>query len=57
MLTQGRHLHWKLQLNQFSFFIEHIQGSKNSLVDNLTHELASGDHKSRTPIRKGGNSK
>jgi len=57
MQAQGRLLFWQLWLNQFSFSIEHIQGLKNSMVDNLTHELANGDHQSRTPARKGGNSK
>jgi len=61
MQAQGRLLHWQLWLNQFSFSIEHIQGSKNSLTDSLTRELANGstagDHQSRTLARKGGNSK
>jgi len=55
MQTQERLLRWQLRLNQFSFPIEHIQGSKNSLADSLTRELANGDHQSRPPIRKGGN--
>ena len=37
------------------FSIEHIQRSKNSLVDSLTQELTNGDNQSRTPIRKGEN--
>jgi len=41
----------------FSKTIEHIQGSKNFLADSLTRELANGDHQSRTPVGKGGNSK
>ena len=53
MQAQWQLLHWQLWLNQFSFSIEHIQGSKNSLADNLTRELANGDHKSRTPAGKG----
>ena len=36
MQAQGRLLHWQLWFNQFSFFIEHIQGSKNYLTDSLT---------------------
>jgi len=55
MQGQGRHLHWQLWLNQFSFSIEHIQGSKSSLADSLTRELTSSDHQSRPPVRKGGN--
>ena len=57
MQAKGRLLRWQLWLNQFSFSIEHIQGSKNSLADSLTRELANGDHQSRTPARKRGNSK
>jgi len=57
MQAQGRLLRWQLWLNQFSFSIEHIQGSKNSLVDSLTGGLANGGHQSRTLIEKGGNSK
>jgi len=34
---QGQLLHWQLWLSQHSFSIEHIQGSKNSLADSLTH--------------------
>ena len=56
MQAQGRLLRWQLWLNQFSFSIEHIQGSKNSLADSLTRELTNGDHQSRPPARKGGNS-
>ena len=41
MKAQGRLLRWQLTLNQFSFNIEHVQGSKNSLADSLTRELAS----------------
>jgi len=44
MPVQGRLPRWQLWLNQFSFSIEHIQGSKNSLADSLTRELANGDH-------------
>ena len=40
MQAQGRLLRWQLWLNQFSFTIEQIQGSKNSLADSLTRELA-----------------
>jgi len=57
MQAQGRLLRWQLWLNQFSFSIEHIQGSKNSLADSLTRELANGDHQSRTPAGKGSNQK
>ena len=57
MQAQGRLLCWQLWLNQFSFSIEHIQGSKNSLTDSLTRERANGDHLSRIPTEKGGNSK
>ena len=57
MQAQGRLLRWQLWLNQFSFSIEHIQGSKNSLADSLTRELANGDHQSRTPAGKGENKK
>ena len=57
MQAQGRLLRWQLWLNQFSFSIEHIQGSKNSLADSLTRELANGDHQSRTPAGKRENSK
>ena len=57
MQAQGRLLRWQLWLNQFSFSIEHIQGSKNSLADSLTRELANGDHQSRTPAGKGVNPK
>lgn len=42
MEAQGRLLRWQLWLNQFSFTVEHIQGSKNSLADSLTRELANG---------------
>ena len=55
MQAQRRLLRWQLWLNQFSFSIEHIQGSKNSLADSLTRELANGDHQTRPPARKGGN--
>jgi len=55
MQSQERLLHWQLWLNQFSFSIEQIQGSKNSLADSLTQELANGDHQSRTLAKKGGN--
>jgi len=44
MQAQGRLLHWQVWLNQFSFSIEHIQQSKNSLTDSLTRECANGDH-------------
>ena len=44
MQAQRRLLHWQLWLNQFSFSIEHIQRSKNSLADSLTREFANGDH-------------
>ena len=54
MQAQGRLLRWQLWLNQFSFSIEHIQGSKKSLTDSLTRELANGDHQSRPPARKRG---
>ena len=37
MQAEGRPLRLQLWLNQFSFSIEHIQGSKNSLADSLTH--------------------
>ena len=57
MQAQGRLLRWQLWLNQFSFFIEHIQGSKNSLIDSLAQDLANGDHQIRTPAEKGGDSK
>jgi len=61
MQAQGRFLRWQLWLNQFFFSIEHIQGSKNSLADSLTRELANGstreDHHSRTPAKKGEDSK
>ena len=40
MKAQGRLLRWQLTLNQYSFDIEHVQGSKNSLADSLTRELA-----------------
>jgi len=40
MQVQGRLLHWQFWFNQFSFSIEHILGSKNSLVDSLTRKLA-----------------
>ena len=49
-----RLLHWQLWLNQFSFSIEYIQGTNNSLVDNLTQELTNGDHQNQPPTRKGG---
>jgi len=51
MQAQWRLLRQQLWLNQFSSSIEHIQGSKNSLTDSLTHELANGDHQSRTPAK------
>ena len=61
MQAQERLLRWQLWLNQFSLSIEHIQESKNSLADSLTHELANGsttgNHQSRTPAGKGGDSK
>ena len=61
MQAQGQLLRWQLWLNQFSFSIKYIQGSKNSLADSLTHELANGsitcDRQSRTPAEKEGNSK
>ena len=40
MKAHGRLLRWQLALNQFSFNVEHVQGSKNSLADSLTRELA-----------------
>jgi len=55
MQVQWRLLRWQLWLHQFSFSIEHAQGSKNSLTDSLTRELAHGDHQSKTPAVKGGN--
>jgi len=55
MQAQGRLLCWQLWLNQFSFSIEHIQGSKNSLADSLTRELTNGDHQSRPAVKKGEN--
>ena len=57
MQAQGRLMHWQLWLNQFSFSIKYIQVSKNSLADSLTRELTDGDHQSKTPARKGVNSK
>ena len=52
MQVWGRLLYWQLWLNQFSFSIEHIQGSRNSLTDSLTRELANGDHQRWPPARK-----
>ena len=57
MQAQWRLLRWQLWLNQFSFYIKQIQGSKNSVADSLTCERANGDHQSRTPAGKGENSK
>ena len=61
MQAQGRLLRWQLWLSQFSFSIEHVQGSKNSLTDSLTREFANdlttSDHQSGIPARKRGNSK
>jgi len=54
MQVQGQLLHCHLWLNKFSFSIEHIQGSKNSLPDSLTQELTNADYQSRPPARKGG---
>ena len=55
MQVQGQLLRWQLWLNQFSFSIEHIQGSKNSLAESLTRELFNSDHQSRPSARKRGN--
>jgi len=44
-----------IMVYQFSFSIEHIQVSKNFLVDSLTQELSNGDHQSRTLTEKGEN--
>ena len=44
MKAQGRLMCWQLWLNQFSFSIEHTQGSKNSLTDNSTRVLTHDDH-------------
>jgi len=55
MQAQAQLLRWQLWLNQFFFSIEYIQGSKNSLADILTQELANGDYQSQPPARKGGN--
>ena len=55
MQAQGRLLRWQLWLNQFFFSIKHIHGSKNSLTDSLTRELANCDQQSRPPARKGEN--
>jgi len=52
MQAQGRLLCWQLWLNPFSFSIEHIQGSKNSLADSLTRGLTNGDHQIRPSDRK-----
>ena len=55
MQAQGRLLRWQLWFNQFSFIIEHVQGWKNSMIDNLMCKLGDGDHHSRTPVEKEGN--
>jgi len=57
MQVQGRLLRWQLWLNQFSFSIEHIQGTKNSPEDSLTCVFANGNHQSRPPSENGENSK
>ena len=57
MQAQGRLLCWQLWLNYFSFSIEHIQGSKNSVADSLTRKLANCDHQSKTPAGNGENLK
>ena len=61
MQAQGRLLRWQLWLSQFSFSIEHIQRSKNSLAGSLTRELAidstTGDHQGRILAGEGENSK
>jgi len=55
MQAQERLLRWQLWFDQFSFSIEHTQGSKNYLTNSLTRELANSDHQGRTPTGKGKN--
>ena len=52
MQVQGRLVCWQLWLNNFFSLLNIKQGSKNSLTNSLTHELANDDHHSRISALK-----